>query len=422
MLRVSETRDYFINEEKKFFYLADTIWAAFTNTTMDEWEEYLDYRKMQNFNVLQISILPILHDMSDTELNLHPFKFKDDGNYDYYSINDEYFAKVVNMVHMAVQKSFIPALVPLWANYVPGTWAAEITPGKQMPFDAVASYIKYIAELFSKYDIIYLVGGDTKFETEEVSSYYMSALKEIKAISPEALTAMHLAIGLEEMPKKYECSNNLDFHMYQSGHLIELQYLTHKLADVFYKKEVKRPVLNGEPCYEGSGYGFKYGRFTNFDVRKAMWQSILSGAKAGFTYGAHGIWNWHKKGKSFNGAHFSSMPYDWKTALRLKGAWDVSFGKEMFERYNMFDIEPVNRVLDNAEEIKMAASKDWDKIVIYVPYSTDIKIDADLDKYKFTMINLEERYFAKPEVEIENKRTIIKMHDFNSDVLIIAQR
>lgn len=42
---------------KPFFYLADTCWSAFTNIKDNDWDYYLDYRKSQGFNTLQINIL-----------------------------------------------------------------------------------------------------------------------------------------------------------------------------------------------------------------------------------------------------------------------------------------------------------------------------------------------------------------------------
>lgn len=51
-------------EDRPFFYLADTVWMAFANLTVDEWERYLAHRRLQGFNALQISILPVTHDTS----------------------------------------------------------------------------------------------------------------------------------------------------------------------------------------------------------------------------------------------------------------------------------------------------------------------------------------------------------------------
>lgn len=50
---VSEDKSTFCRDKKPFFYLADTIWSAFTNITEDEWIYYLKRRKEQGFNVLR---------------------------------------------------------------------------------------------------------------------------------------------------------------------------------------------------------------------------------------------------------------------------------------------------------------------------------------------------------------------------------
>ncbi|MFR3924238.1 MAG: DUF4038 domain-containing protein [Collinsella sp.] len=52
-------------------------------------------------------------------------------------------------------------------------------------------------------------------------------------------------------------------------------------------------MVNSEPCYEQMGASRNvYWRFTAQDCRASVWSSILAGASAGVTYGAHGVWNW----------------------------------------------------------------------------------------------------------------------------------
>jgi hypothetical protein len=138
-------------------------------------------------------------------------------------------------------------------------------------------------------------------------------------------------------------------------------------------------------------YQYIYGRFTSFDVRKAVWSSLLSGAKAGVTYGAHGIWSWHKKGKDFISKKFSGILYDWKTALRFEGAWDVSFARWIFETFDLFDLLPAYKVLNETNDIRMAVSKDNKKIAIYIPYATEVSIDMDLSAYELVGVILGEK-------------------------------
>lgn len=78
---------------KPFFYLADTLWMAFSKLTLSEWEEILLLRRMQRFTVLQISALPISHDNSEDADDIKPFSVDSQGRLDFDRINDAYFDK-----------------------------------------------------------------------------------------------------------------------------------------------------------------------------------------------------------------------------------------------------------------------------------------------------------------------------------------
>lgn len=419
-IKISPTKDYFLRDNKRFFYLADTVWSAFTNADFKEWEEYLNYRRQQGFNTLQINILP-QWDRSGSDIQISPFELTADGRMNFTRPDEKYFERAEKMVEMAYEKGFTPALVVLWCNYVKGTWGSKINPEGIIPFESVKGYVSYVAERFKRFDPIFIASGDTNFETDDAIAYYKLALDTLKEIAPDCLTTMHLGGGLWELPEVFVDSPSLDFYMFQSGHSIENQNLSYKLAQEFYKKRVKRPIINGEPCYEGHGYGNRYGRYSAFDVRKAVWQSLLSGAKAGVSYGAHGVWSWHKKGKKFKSGAFSSMPYEWQTALRFPGAWDTAFARWLFEQYDLFDIEPANDILLN-ETPEIRVSKSDKKIIIYSPFNVDIGLKLDISSYEWNAIELQTRKVFNPEVDIFIDHSIIKMNEFNSDVIFIGEK
>lgn len=419
-LEIAVTKDRFLYNGKPFFYLADTAWTALYNPDFEEWEEYLEYRSMQGFNALQMSILTLLEGGSP-DTGLYPFKFNQ-GKFDFYSINEEYFKRAQIILNMALEKGFIPVLVVLWANYVRGTSMSDNDPANVMPLDVVKPYTEYLVKMFSNYNPIYMISGDTNFSSEQSALYYMSALEVIKSLCPNALTTLHLSAGLSQLPEDIFNSNLYDFYLYQSGHNLENQECSYKLAKAFYEKPIKRPAINGEPCYEGHYFGGEYGRYNEFNVRKAIWQSLLSGAKAGVTYGAHGIWCWYKDGKEFSNESYGGKSMPWRTALKFKGAWEATFAKWVFETYNLFDLEPKDAILNETQEIRMSVSSDSSKVVIYVPYNTDIKVNIDLSGYDWILINLSDKIYAKPTVIVGDFSSVIKMYDFNSDVLIIGIR
>lgn len=420
-LSVNHTKDGFLSDGRPFFYLADTCWSAFTNIAPEEWEEYLDYRKAQGFDALQINILP-QWDRGTAQPEVLPFTAGPGGKYDYFHPNEAYFVRAQQFLQMAVDRGFVPALAVLWCDYVPGTWASGRMPDHVMPFEAVKPYVSYIAEKFSRFHPVYLVSGDTDFETPEAVKYYLTALETIKRICPEALTTFHLSGGLTDLPVEIETSPGLDFYMYQSCHDRKGQHLAYDMAEIFYQKSVKRPVVNGEPCYEGHGFGNEYGRFSAFDVRKAVWSSLLSGAKAGVTYGAHGIWSFHKKGDSFPSEAYSKTPFPWRAALRLPGAWDVSFARRLFEAWGLADLEPADLLDNGFPEIRAAVSKSGDKIAVYIPYAIEVGLKAELKDLDWTLVDLQDRRFEKPDVVVSSGKTVILMHDINGDVLVVGRR
>jgi len=415
-LKISKTKDYFIKDNKPYFYFADTVWSAFYLISPKEWEEYLDYRRSQGFNALQISILPL----GDTEKpSLHPFKVTEKG-YDFFTINEDFFDRACLFLETAVSKGFQPNLVLIWVNYIRNSHVQKRDQSQYMPEEAIEPYVRYVVKRFSRFNPMYMISGDTFLESPDVTRPYLLALDTLKSLDPGALTTLHLAIT-HDVPQEFIQNKNLDYYMAQSSHILDQQYNTYELPTGFYRKEVKRPIVNGEPCYESHCNAGKYGRFDAFYMRRAFWQSVLSGAKAGFTYGAHGIWNWYEDGRYFH--PWGGRPLDWRSAMRLPGSWDVAYCKWLFEMYELFDIEPAqDKLLFESPEVRMAASPGNDKILIYYPYNEEIRVSLDLGEYDCRLIHLASKVVSKPRLVCSKDETVIKMHGFNEDVLFVATR
>lgn len=421
-IQVDSERLIFTENGRPFFYLADTAWMAFANMSIDEWEEYTDFRRKQGFNVLQISILPIFNDMSTGDMTILPYNFDQNGLMDFLARNEPYFDKAEHMLDIAVEKGFVPALVVLWNNYVPTSWAAERSGNiSNMPEGFLREYAGYVAQKFGRFNPIYLISGDTNFETDTITRYYTTLLEEIKRLCPDSLTTMHLTPN-GDVPKSICDSTSLDFYMYQSGHFEEYNHYPYLLAEKFCAYEVKRPVINGEPCYEGHGHGGKYARFNAFEVRRATWQSLLSGAKAGITYGAHGIWMFHHSGMHFTSLAFSSMPFPWRDALQFEGAWDIAYARWLFESKKLCDLKPDQLLVDAPESVRSVSSEDHSCIAVYIPYAKEITIRCDLSGYHAEMFLLDKRYATVPCLIFKDGTTTVQMTGYNTDTLLIAKR
>ncbi len=415
MLSISTEEDYFVDKGKPFFYLADTAWSALTNTTDDEWERYLDKRKEQGFNVIQLNLLP-QWDRSKSSI------IEDYHKQSYRIVYDsQYMEHVKKRIKKMKDKGFTPAIVLLWCDYVDGTWA---TREDFMPLCEVSNYVSFAVNQLDRFEPIYYISGDTRFDNQHTCEYYLKALETIKISKSKSLCALHIAGGEERIPQKLIETNRIDFYTYQSGHMVDGQYLASKLAHTFNNNIKKKPVLNSEPCYEGHGYGNQYGRFSRFDVRKASWTSVLSGAKAGIAYGAHGIWNWHKKNQKTCNETFAMESFEWEAALEFEGAKDVAFIKELFMKYELFDLQ-LDGFLNHtdvifSEEIIMASNKCRNKIVIYLPYVRALALEIATKEYDWTCYILETKSICG--VKIDLTKNELLMPPFNSDCLWIGLR
>ena len=376
----------FFQNGKPFFYLADTCWSAFTNITLEEWQYYLDFREQQGFTAIQINILS-QWDASGSDLDILPFPITRSGahyQYDFSKPNHEYFDRAEQMVAAVREHHMVPVLVLLWSNYVPGTWSANMNINNQIPFDDIEPYVSAVTERFKKFSPIYFVSGDTDFPTEETVNYYREALTVAKVHDPQALYSCHIKGRLAEVP--VELLDQLDFFCYQSGHNFAGQNTAYSIPSALRSQGYRKPIINAEPCYEQISYSRNlYGRYDARNVRQASWSSVLSGANAGITYGAHGIWSWHRLNHSFGivqGEGFDA-PFDWRDALHFDGANDMVYLKTIMEQYFPNGAKPVQTDLHHEESIRVSVNENRDRYAIYLPTNTVL----DLNPLKITNTN-----------------------------------
>jgi hypothetical protein len=424
---ISKNNMNFIKDGKPFFYLADTCWSAFTNIHPTDWEYYLQYRKRQGYNVLQINILP-QWDASATDLQYSPYVCNTSGEYRFDKINEEYFTHAREMCVKAKEYGFELALVVLWCNYVPGTWANNMLAKNTMPFDKIKEYVNVVHQTFSDLQPMYMISGDTDLEQEKSRSYYIEASDELRKLAPTCLQTLHVRGRLMEIPDNL--IKRIDFYMYQSGHnaQIENKCMPYRLAQYFVTNYPTKPLINAEPCYEQMGYSQgMYGRFHEFDIRRAAWQSLLSGACAGITYGAAGVYSWHTYGKEFDkkiGEGFDS-PNPWHFTLHYSGAWDYSDIRSILNNHNIQELfSRQDMLINETEEIRVATTTNEKKILIYVPENTIVKLDLNLQSPKdtVTIIDLQTRHQEQGNVYYEEGKCCIGMHLFEHDALYIINR
>lgn len=382
-LKVSNNhRGFCYADGTEFFWLGDTVWSAPSRATVDEWEQYVKKRSEQGFNVVQVNALP-QHDCSGDENDYRlPFE-KGKIVLNLERLNVEYFKYMDKLMDLTVRHGMFTAMVVLWFDYVPGTnplWSVS----RKADFSPILAehYAKYLAARYAAYGIIWIISGDSDFENKYSISVYHAAAKAIKESCPYgALTTAHLNGGLFT-PDSLNEKSWLDFHMFQSSHNDQ----SHKAALHYAVKDRQllppRPVLNGEPAYENIGYWMKNDRIDRYFVRKTAWFSILGGGNAGITYGAHGLWSWHREGEMFYPADAWQMPEAWNEAIKFPGACDYAEMKNFMQNHKWWELEPLDNNVRTEKETEVACAHNDEVLIVYLSKPDIVYINSTIISVK----------------------------------------
>lgn len=415
-ISVAEHRRGLLRDGKPFLWFADTCWSGFTNATDAEWEQYLSFREKQGFNVLQINALPQWDRCKVTD-TVFPFPVAEDGSFDFSEFNEAYFVRAAAMCEKVVAHGMIPAIVVMWCNFVPGAWVTNFEPRFVMPEEYVEPVVKKITETFGPFDPVYIISGDPDWNKDTIPRYE-KVTELVERFAPDALKCYHMGGFISELPESL--AQHADFYIYQTGHDPKRQGEVASLAETFYRRTPVRPVINSEPCYEQMGYGpAGFGRFRRDAVRAAFWNSVLSGASAGITYGANGVWNWQSDRMTDPSAAEDVFlrGFPATEAMKLPGAEDYAFGIRLLQDLGLYTLTPAQEILtEHQGEIR--AARQGDTALIYLPANTLLNLNGRFSDIT-TVYDLETGKAVHLPVVYEDGLSKIGLHPFYADALYI---
>lgn len=108
-----------------------------------------------------------------------------------------------------------------------------------------------------------------------------------------------------------------------------------------------KPVIDGEPVYEGHPVDFRpddRGHTVAADVRRAFFWDLFNGA-FGHTYGHHSIWQMYDTGRD----PVNRPLMTWKEALDEPGARQLGLAKRLFESRAFFTRVPAPEIIVSAD-------------------------------------------------------------------------
>lgn len=366
-LRIQPSKRFLCHADgSPFFWLGDTAWELFHRLTLEEIARYLDNRAAKGFTLVQACIVPEIHGL--TQPNAYgdlPFLGNDPAD-----PNPSYFAFVGEVLRMAEARGLYVGLLPTWGAYA--TPAEKPFFPNQVLFtpENAGGYGAFVGSEFADRDnLVWILGGDRS--PEHTIATWRAMARGIRDGGATQLRSYHPYGGTSSADFLHN-EPWLDFNMFQSGHSDASRPDQQAYSD--YMRTPVKPVINGEPSYEGipNDFGKRPGKLDAREVRRSVYASLFSGA-CGVTYGCNEIWMmWRPDLEPIHEnapAPFLQAEMPWDEAMDRPGAFQVRHAKDLllrlpgfFERVPMWD-----RVLDNEDDPQRACyatgTKDW--VAIY---------------------------------------------------------
>lgn len=355
-LKVSDNKRYLSTKDgKPFFWLGDTGWLLFSKLTREEVETYLEDRRQKGFNVIQamgLHTLNVVNIYGDSALvggNIAKPKVTkgsdvaDNEAYDFWDHVDF-------VIRTAEKKGIYIGFVPLWGGNVKDK---KVTP------ERANIYATFLANRYKKYsNIIWLNGGDIQGSTgKKVWDVFG---KTIRVIDKNHLITYHPR-GRTSSSEWFHKDTWLDFNMVQSGHRTYAQDTSAKekwhygednwrYIQADYQLKPTKPVIDGEPSYEGIPYGLhdvNQPRWTDADVRRYGYWSVFAGA-FGYTYGQNSVMQMHRP--KYNDTSFGPQEY-WYEGMAKPGSFQMKHLKALLLSKPFFErIPDQSLVVDNGQK------------------------------------------------------------------------
>lgn len=372
-LKLSHNRRYFVHaDDTPFFWLSDTAWNGGLRSKEDDWTHYLETRQKQGFTAVQFVSTQWRGCSKDphgeraftaTErIQLHP----------------PFFQRLDPKVAAINEQGLIAAPVMLWAF-------GEKDPGQALSEADAIRLARYLVARWGAYQVVWILAGDGDYRgpgSERWKCIGNAAFGQRR----DRLVTMHPR-GQEWVGDEFRGQVWFDFIGYQSGHgdsVDHLRWLVMGPPASDWRTEPALPIVNLEPNYETHPAYHSQKRFTDFEVRRATYWSLLIAPPAGVSFGHNSIWVWAEEPEVPEGHPRIGAVAPWWEGLDTPGLRSMAVLRRFFDSLPWWRLRPAPELLaeqpgkgDPQRFVAAAKEEDGELAVVYVPQSGDISLHLE---------------------------------------------
>lgn len=369
-VRISADRRHLCHADgTPFFWLADTAWNGIIRSGPAEWDSYLDLRRRQRFTAIQFVATQWRGSARDPR---GARAFEPDP----LRINPEWFQRFDVGVNAINARGLLAVPVMLWA-------LLPTDPGQSLPEEDAILLAQYQHARWGAHQVAWLLGGDGHYE-KELSRRWCRIGRAVFGERHDRLVTMH-PCGHSWVGAEFRDEPWYDFIGYQSSHSASddtLRWITAGPPARDWATEPRKPVINLEPNYEAIPRGASGATFTDRDVRRASYWSLLVSPTAGVTFGHQAIWNWNLQRGPSEG-HGRGWEVDpWHTGLETPGTTSMTVLHDLFASVPWWELQPAPEMVasqpgqtDPARFVAASRSTDGRLSVVYMPVGGELKLN-----------------------------------------------
>lgn len=377
---------------------------------MEESENYLRNRKELGFNII---LADFIHRGDQKNRAGQAALTEDDLARP--AADSGFWLHVDQVIAIAERLGLYMGILPVWGS--------SIVKSGKLNMGNVDAYMDFVLSRYHNApNLIWIVGGDVRGDV--APEVFCRMGQRMKADNPDRLVGYH-PFGRTTSAFWFHQETWLDFNLFQSGHR---RYDQKDLGawddnneregwfgedNWRYVERVReripaRPVLDGEPSYEGIPQGLHDSTqpyWQAADVRRYAYWSVLAGA-AGHTYGHNSVMQFYGD-LSRKGAYGAKSL--WTDAVHHPGGSQMAFLKALMESVD------TAKTTAQLEELKGLAQ------LVFLEMNSDLVLTPGaLEKETDRLLALEEELIPQGKtVCVFTKRTLLKVENDSPEQALV---